>query len=394
MSNRTSMEDSFSGYTESTTAHLSREFTEVTLVRETQAHQLFRAKRFGRWYLLKALRPEQRQSEFHRQMLQKEMEILMQLQHPGIVGCLGMDYIKDYTDSEGRLISVGTCIVLEYIDGQTLSELLDSSPRGGWEGATLVDELLSALAYMHAAGIIHRDLKPSNIMITHNGQHVKIIDFSLADTNSYAILKQPAGTRRYIAPEQATATEADERNDIYSFGVILDELLKSSPSSFKAEASIFREIARRCQLPIDRRYESVKALQDDIQRLHQRRTRLRWASLLAAGVLLFLLGTLVNQHRHPGQSRVQEAIEQLEDSMAATQLTQHIDTLSHWRYLDPEVNEKILRVNAFIYDYTDNSLADCPDSVRNDIRIKMLDHWQAWHDHIVRRAKALIPRNR
>lgn len=390
------MDDSFSGYTEGPTAHLSREFTEVTLIRETNTHQLFRAKRFGRWYLLKALRPEQRQSEFHCQMLQKEMEILMQLQHPGIVGCYGMDHLKDYTDSQGRTISVGTCIVLEYIDGKTLAELFEENSSFISHQSSFLNELLSALAYMHAAGITHRDLKPSNIMITHNGQHVKIIDFSLADTDSHAILKQPAGTRRYIAPEQATSTEADERNDIYSIGVILDEFIKSVPHKVR-EKALWSAIARRCQLPIDQRYASIEALQDDILRLRQRHARLRWASAVAVGVLLFLLGALANQYIHPGQSRLQrltaQAILQLEDSMAATQLTEHIDTLSKWRYLDPEVNDKILRVNAFIYDYADSRLADYPDSVRNNVRIKMLDYWQSWHDHIVHRAKTLMPKD-
>ena len=127
MSNSNSYDPSFSGYESTPLEPLSREFTEVTFVRETDSHQLFRAKRFGRWYLLKALPPRLRQSEFHLQMLRKEMEILMQLQHPNIVGCLGMESLPDYTDSEGHLISIGICIVLEYIDGQTLADLLATS---------------------------------------------------------------------------------------------------------------------------------------------------------------------------------------------------------------------------------------------------------------------------
>ncbi|MBP3823628.1 MAG: hypothetical protein J6I36_09515 [Bacteroidaceae bacterium] len=119
-------DETFSGFAATITESFSREFTEVTLYRQTEAHQLFRAKRFGRWYLLKALRPEFRGDAFHQQMLQKEMQVLMQLQHPNIVGCVGMEQLPDYTDSEGRIVSVGTCIVLEYIDGQTLAECLAS----------------------------------------------------------------------------------------------------------------------------------------------------------------------------------------------------------------------------------------------------------------------------
>ena len=103
---------------------LHRGFTEVTLYRQTATHQLFRAKRFGRWYLLKALPLELRSSIFHRQMLLKEMEVLMQLNHPNIVSCLGIEHIDDYTDSEGRQVSVGDCLVLEYIEGDTLNDLI------------------------------------------------------------------------------------------------------------------------------------------------------------------------------------------------------------------------------------------------------------------------------
>ena len=88
-----------------------------------------------------------------------------------------------------------------------------------------------------------------------------------------------------------------------------------------------------------------------------------------------------------------QAMEQLEDSIDATQLTQHIDTLSQWCYLDPQVNEKILSVNAFIYEYAAMQLSECTNRERTDILCCMLDRWQQWHDHIVRRAKFLIQQN-
>ncbi len=388
-------DNSISGFETTAAEPLSREFTEVTLVRETEAHQFYRAKRFGRWYMLKALPPARRHDEFHLQMLRKEMEILMQLQHPGIVGCLGMEQLPDYTDSESRTISVGPCIILEYIDGQTLSDLLGSSSRGGWKRASLLTELLDALAYLHASGITHRDLKPSNIMLTHNGQHVKIIDFSLADTDSHAILKQPSGTRQYMAPEQETMTTPDVRNDIYSVGVIIDEILHSHSDATLGGRRIWSAVARRCQLPIEQRYANIAALQTDIARRRRRRTRLRWAAALC---LPFLLITLIiwsvataSQQADRLPRITAQAIEQLEDSIAATGLTQHIDTLSQWRFLDPQVNEKILSVNAFIYDYAETQLTDCSERERNDILCQMLDRWQSWHNHIVRRAKYLMP---
>lgn len=377
-------DNSFSEFSEEAIQSLSRQFTEVSLVKETESHQLYRAKRYGRWYLLKALPPSLRSSEFHLQMLNKEMEVLMQLQHPGIVDCMGMEYLADYTDSEGRLVSVGPCVVLEYIDGQTLTEFLQNKSSIFNFQLSIIDELLDALAYMHSAGITHRDLKPSNIMLTHNGQHVKIIDFSLADTDSHAILKQPSGTRKYISPEQATQATPDIRNDIYSLGVILQQLpLKG----------FWLDIARRCQLPIEQRYANISALKADVARHSRRATRIRWAAILLPLFLLLSFSTfqifnLYKQTRIPRLTS--RALEQLEDSIKATQLSQHVDTLSQWNYLDPRVNDKILSVNAFIYDYAETQLTDCNERERTDILLQMLDRWQEWHNDIVGHVKPLI----
>ena len=396
MSNNKSYDNSFSEIGQASAETLFSQFTEVSLIRETESHQLFRAKRYGRWYLLKALPPALRDSEIHLQMLHKEMEVLMQLQHPGIVDCLGMEHLDDYTDSEGNTISVGPCIILEYIDGETLEETIKDNSSFFTLHSSFLDELLDALAYMHSSGITHRDLKPSNIMLTHNGQHVKIIDFSLADTNSHAILKQPSGTRKYISPEQETMTTPDVRNDIYSLGVILDELLKGNPSIFNHQSSIFKKIARRCQLPIDQRYPNIAALKADLARHSRRASRLRWAAILMPFFLLltFSMFQFFNSYKQNRIPRLtSKAIEQLEDSIAATGLTQHIDTLSRWEYLDPKVNEKILSVNAFIYVYAETELPNCTESERTDILCQMLDHWQTWHDHIVRQAKFLISKS-
>ena len=396
MSNNKSYDNSFSEIGQASAETLFSQFTEVSLIRETESHQLFRAKRYGRWYLLKALPPALRDSEIHLQMLHKEMEVLMQLQHPGIVDCLGMEHLDDYTDSEGNTISVGPCIILEYIDGETLEETIKDNSSFFTLHSSFLDELLDALAYMHSSGITHRDLKPSNIMLTHNGQHVKIIDFSLADTNSHAILKQPSGTRKYISPEQETMTTPDVRNDIYSLGVILDELLKGNPSIFNHQSSIFKKIARRCQLPIDQRYPNIAALKADVARHSRRASRLRWAAILMPFFLLliFSMFQFFNSYKQNRIPRLtSKAIEQLEDSIAATGLTQHIDTLSRWEYLDPKVNEKILSVNAFIYVYAETELPNCTESERTDILCQMLDHWQSWHDHIVRQAKFLISKS-
>ena len=81
------------------------------------------------------------------------------------------------------------------------------------------------MQYIHNKQLIHKDLKPNNILITYNGNNVKLIDFGLADCDDYEILKIPAGTEKYLAPEQLDPNATlDCRTDIYSLGIIIEEL--------------------------------------------------------------------------------------------------------------------------------------------------------------------------
>lgn len=122
------------------------------------------------------------------------------------------------------------------------------------EGESIFLQLLDAVHYIHAKQIVHRDLKPSNIMITHNGSHVKLIDFGLSDTDDFSILKQPAGTSGYISPEQSISRKADIRNDIFSIGCILEKILPGKA---------YTAIINRCKAPIAQRYANVDELKAD-----------------------------------------------------------------------------------------------------------------------------------
>ncbi len=99
--------------------------------------------------------------------------------------------------------------------------------------------------------VVHRDLKPSNMMVTRNGSVLKLIDFGLADADSYAILKEPAGTDGYVSPEQQKGGPTDVRNDIYSVGVILDKM--------KLNLS-YRLGLKRCLRPLEERYPNMTAM--------------------------------------------------------------------------------------------------------------------------------------
>ena len=218
----------------------SEQFSDFTPIPCKGFNILCRAKRYGRWWVLKGLKEQYRQDENYKNLLHKEFDILISLQHPNIVSAYSMEEIPE----------MGTCIVMEWIDGITL----DNWNGTKTEGESVLLQLLDAVHYIHAKQIVHRDLKLSNIMITHNGSHVRLIDFGLSDTDDFAILKQPAGTSGYISPEQAISRKADIRNDIFSIGCILEKILPGKA---------YTAIINRCKAPIAQRYANVDELKAD-----------------------------------------------------------------------------------------------------------------------------------
>ncbi len=124
-------------------------------------------------------------------------------------------------------------LVLEYIDGQDLHELLvaEQRPLPIPQVLTIGRGILHALDYAHQQGAIHRDIKPENVMLTADRQ-IKVTDFGLARVQGDVRLTQEGsivGTTLYLAPELITGEEADERSDLYAFGAVLYELLTARP---------------------------------------------------------------------------------------------------------------------------------------------------------------------
>ena len=245
----------------------SEQFSDFTPIPCKGFNLLCKAKRYGRWWVLKGLKEPYRQDENYKNLLHKEFDILISLQHPNIVSAYSMEEIPE----------MGTCIVMEWIDGITLEHWSGKKTEG--EGIFL--QLLDAVHYIHAKQIVHKDLKPSNIMITHNGNHVKLIDFGLSDTDDFAILKQPAGTPGYISPEQIISRQTDIRNDIFSIGCILEMILPGKP---------YTAIIKRCKAPITQRYANVDELKADF--MAHRNRHLSGIKRIAIAVLtcIILLG--------------------------------------------------------------------------------------------------------
>ena len=251
---------------------IERSFTNISVVRNSSHNILLKARRYGQWWLLKGLLPEEKDEPVFQEMLRKEFEILIQLQHPNIVRAFSIEQVEEW----------GTCIVMEWVEGDTLLEYMKTAPDNQ-KKLKLVGEMSEALRYIHQIGIVHRDLKPSNVMVTRNGDNVKLIDFGLADSDNYAVLKQSGGTESYMAPEQAAGGDPDCRNDIYSLGVILQQMNLGKR---------FDGIVKKCQAPFDRRYKNMddfKTAFDHAARRRSRRVSSKWLWLMG-GLVLLLLG--------------------------------------------------------------------------------------------------------
>jgi serine/threonine-protein kinase len=157
----------------------------------------------------------------------KEALSVAALNHPGIVSVY--DSGKEETPS-----GVMPYIVMEYVEGKTLREIIHKSERFPLQRAVeIVEGILTALQYSHKNGIVHRDIKPGNIMITDSGD-TKVMDFGIARAlaDSGATLTSTwniVGTAQYLSPEQATGGQADARSDLYSVGCLFYELVSGKP---------------------------------------------------------------------------------------------------------------------------------------------------------------------
>jgi serine/threonine-protein kinase len=194
--------------------------------------EVYRAtdSKLGRDVALKVLPPAFAQDAQRMARFQREAQVLASLNHPNIATIHGLE--------EGAGIRA---LVMELVDGPTLAERIALGPVPVEEALPLAKQIAEALEYAHERGIIHRDLKPANVKITADGK-AKVLDFGLAkalsddasgqDASHSPTLSMAAtkagiilGTAAYMSPEQARGKPADRRADIWSFGVVLYEML-------------------------------------------------------------------------------------------------------------------------------------------------------------------------
>ncbi|WNI16691.1 Stk1 family PASTA domain-containing Ser/Thr kinase [Actinacidiphila sp. ITFR-21] len=183
--------------------------------------------RLGRTVAVKTLRVDLARDPSFQARFRREAQSAASLNHPSIVAVY--DTGEDYVDG----VSI-PYIVMEYVDGSTLRELLHSGRKLLPDRAMeMTVGILQALEYSHRAGIVHRDIKPANVMLTRTGQ-VKVMDFGIARAmgDSGMTMTQTAaviGTAQYLSPEQAKGEQVDARSDLYSTGCLLYELLTVRP---------------------------------------------------------------------------------------------------------------------------------------------------------------------
>jgi eukaryotic-like serine/threonine-protein kinase len=192
--------------------------------------------RLDRQVAIKALPAHLAQDPDRLVRFQREAKVLASLNHPSIAAIYGLEEVDGHQ-----------YLILEYVEGETLADRLDSGPIPVDEALPLARQIAEALEVAHEKGVIHRDLKPGNVMVTPDGV-VKVLDFGLARTEEgsssssataiaeSATLTSPArnsptipgvilGTAAYMSPEQARGRKVDKRTDIWSFGVVLYEML-------------------------------------------------------------------------------------------------------------------------------------------------------------------------
>src|SRR5947208_7743718 len=191
--------------------------------------EVYRARdlRLDRIVAVKTLREDLARDQTFQARFRREAQSAASLNHPSIVAV----YDPGEDDTGGSHIPY---IVMEYVDGRTLRDLLRDDRRLLPERALeITDGVLRALEYSHQAGIVHRDIKPCNVMVTRNGD-VKVMDFGIARamSDAQATMTQTAqviGTAQYLSPEQARGERVDARSDLYSTGCLLYELLTGRP---------------------------------------------------------------------------------------------------------------------------------------------------------------------
>ena len=223
---------------------VSETLREITASLDDGQYRIVSTLKEGRLYLAeksgKRLVLKTAQGARGLELLKREYEIALRLQHPFIASAIGWE----------ESTPIGPAIVIEYIRGRNLSAFLKEKPSMQTR-RRIFAQLMEAVGAMHRQSIIHNDIKPENILITEADNDVKLIDFGFADGDAHILEKGLGGTRQYASPELLEHLKTDARSDIYSIGCLMRDLFPGR----------YGRIARKCcKANPDKRYRNINAL--------------------------------------------------------------------------------------------------------------------------------------
>ncbi|MBL8208493.1 MAG: AAA-like domain-containing protein [Blastocatellia bacterium] len=236
--------------------------------------------KLGRHVALKILPPEFTRDGERVQRFRQEARAASALNHPNIITIFAID------EADGMQF-----IATEFIDGATLRDRLSEAAFSVSEALEIAIQIANALAEAHAVGIIHRDIKPENVMLRKDGI-VKVLDFGLAKLNAsfegaqsfHTEAGKVMGTPRYMSPEQIRGQAVDVRTDLFSFGVVLYEMiagrvpfagettadtiaaiLEHDPAPLAASVELQRLVGKALAKDRDTRWANIKVLLDELK---------------------------------------------------------------------------------------------------------------------------------
>ena len=194
---------------------------------------------------------------------QQEAQAASALNHPNILTIYELGHVDEQQ-----------FIATEFVEGETLRQRLKRTPLTQSETLDIAIQMASALSAAHRAGIVHRDIKPENLMLRPDG-YVKVLDFGLAkltqqedrpirqietdktETSSGLVM----GTVKYMSPEQAQGLQVDQRSDIFSFGVVLYEMLAGrAPFEGETSSDLITSILKEEPLPLTNAPDEMQSL--------------------------------------------------------------------------------------------------------------------------------------
>lgn len=222
---------------------MSSAYCDPVLIKDGTVCQLYRVSRAGKYFIIKTAKGE---SGAYADLICREYELSIALSHPYIVSVFTFEEVTP----------VGPGIVMEYIDGYTLTEFIGQNPSRRLRRRA-VDQLLDAVAYLHNKGIVHNDLKPDNILISRVDNTLKIIDFGLSDNDAYFLYKGLGCTPQYASPELKANKQTDCRSDIYSLGLLMKDIIGKRYSAISSRA---------CDPIPQKRYADVAQIQKALSR--------------------------------------------------------------------------------------------------------------------------------